>query len=139
MDRAGRIRLQILGFAGCAVGLALLSGLTFTNSSGPLKGLVFLGFAIFNFSVNAGPNAATFLLAAELYPTSIRATGHGFASASGKLGAAVGILILPLLITSVGLGWTMAILTLAALAGLFITTVFGVETRGDLDQAEAVA
>ncbi len=139
VDRAGRIRLQIIGFAGCAVGLALLTGLTFTNSCGPLKALVFLGFAIFNLSVNAGPNSATFLLAAELYPTSVRATGHGFASATGKLGAAFGILLLPLLITSIGLGWTMAILTLAALAGLIVTTVFGVETRGDLDQAEAVA
>ncbi|KAN0063761.1 hypothetical protein ACQY0O_003811 [Thecaphora frezii] len=34
-----------------------------------------------------GPNATTFLLAAEVYPASIRATAHGFSAAFGKLGA----------------------------------------------------
>ena len=34
-----------------------------------------------------GPNCVTFLVAAEVYPTPIRATAHGFSAASGKLGA----------------------------------------------------
>lgn len=34
-----------------------------------------------------GPNAVTFLVAAEVYPTPIRATAHGFSAACGKLGA----------------------------------------------------
>ena len=34
-----------------------------------------------------GPNAVTFLVAAEVYPTPVRATAHGFSAAVGKLGA----------------------------------------------------
>jgi MFS family permease len=34
-----------------------------------------------------GPNAVTFLVAAEVFPTPIRATAHGFSAAFGKLGA----------------------------------------------------
>ena len=34
-----------------------------------------------------GPNAVTFLVAAEVFPTPIRATAHGFSAAMGKLGA----------------------------------------------------
>ena len=34
-----------------------------------------------------GPNAVTFIVAAEVYPTPIRATAHGFSAAVGKLGA----------------------------------------------------
>ncbi|KAH0534006.1 hypothetical protein FGG08_007391 [Glutinoglossum americanum] len=34
-----------------------------------------------------GPNAVTFLVAAEVFPTPIRATAHGFSAAIGKLGA----------------------------------------------------
>jgi len=34
-----------------------------------------------------GPNSVTFLVAAEVYPTPIRATAHGFSAAVGKLGA----------------------------------------------------
>lgn len=34
-----------------------------------------------------GPNTVTFLVAAEVFPTPIRATAHGFSAACGKLGA----------------------------------------------------
>ncbi|KAH9879340.1 hypothetical protein J1614_002779 [Plenodomus biglobosus] len=34
-----------------------------------------------------GPNSVTFLVAAEVFPTPVRATAHGFAAAAGKAGA----------------------------------------------------
>ena len=132
VERVGRIRLQVLGFAGVAAGMALLTGTALTGTSDSAKAVVFLGFAIFNFSVNMGPNATTFLLPAELFPTSLRATGHGMSAACGKAGAAVGILILPLLLSGVGVGVTLLIVTVAALLGLAVTVLFGVDTRGDL-------
>ncbi|OGE49606.1 hypothetical protein PENARI_c020G01487, partial [Penicillium arizonense] len=36
-----------------------------------------------------GPNCITFLVAAEVFPTPIRATAHGLSAAAGKLGALV--------------------------------------------------
>jgi putative MFS transporter len=79
-DRLGRIRLQIIGFIGCAVGLFIASlSVDFTGS---LKiTLIFAGFMLFNFMTNLGPNAQTYLLAGEVFPTAIRGAGAGFAAA----------------------------------------------------------
>ena len=45
--------------------------------------------ATFFFS-NFGPNATTFILPAELFPTAWKSTAHGICAASGKAGAIVG-------------------------------------------------
>lgn len=42
-----------------------------------------------SFFTQFGPNCTTFLLAAEVYPTSIRSTCHGFSAACGKIGALI--------------------------------------------------
>ena len=42
-----------------------------------------IGLFFFNF----GPNTTTFVIPGEVFPTRYRSTGHGFAAASGKLGA----------------------------------------------------
>lgn len=38
---------------------------------------------------NFGPNATTFIIPGEVFPTRYRSTGHGISAASGKLGAIV--------------------------------------------------
>lgn len=88
------------------------------------------GFAIFNLMVNAGPNATTYLLPAELFPTELRASGHGLAAACGKLGAMVGIFFLPVLRVRFGIATTVAIAATVSLAGLSVTWMLGVETAG---------
>ena len=81
-DRVGRIRLQIMGFIGCAVGL-LLAALSL-HVGGALAGvLLFAGFMLFSFMTNIGPNAMTYLIAGEIFPIAIRGTGAGFAASFG--------------------------------------------------------
>src|SRR5262245_32715891 len=76
-DRVGRIRLQIFGFIGCAVGM-LLAALSL-HVGGTLSAvLLFAGFMMFSFMTNIGPNAMTYLIAGEVFPISIRGTGAGF-------------------------------------------------------------
>ena len=75
-DKLGRIRLQIIGFIGCAVGL-LLASLSVDVSGGLKIILIFSGFMLFNFMTNLGPNAQTYLLAGEVFPTAIRGKGAG--------------------------------------------------------------
>jgi MFS transporter, putative metabolite transport protein len=78
-DRVGRIRLQVLGFIGCAVGLFLAS-LSVDFTGGSQMAFIFAGFMLFNFMTNLGPNAQTYLLAGEVFPTAIRGKGAGFRS-----------------------------------------------------------
>jgi MFS family permease len=80
-DKVGRIWLQVIGFIGCAAGLLLAS---FSDGfEGSTKTvIIFAGFMLFNFMTNLGPNAQTYLLAGEVFPTAIRGTGAGFCSRS---------------------------------------------------------
>ena len=59
-----------------------------------------------------GPNPITFLLPAEVYPTHLRATGHGFAAACGKAGAVLGGMLIALLRGHLGLSVTVSIIAI---------------------------
>lgn len=143
VERWGRIRLQALGFMGMAIGLTLLSLSALQTTEAKRMALVMAGFAIFNLMVNAGPNATTYLLPAELFPTELRASGHGLAAACGKLGAMVGIFFLPVLKARFGIATTVAIAAAVSLVGLSVTWLLGVETAGksleEVQHAVAVA
>ncbi len=131
IDKWGRIRLQWLGFFGMTVAMVLLAFVGVPKgASGITVGIVFFGFALFNIMVNMGPNATTWILPTEVFPTSLRASGHGLAAASGKFGAAVGIFLLPLIEKNFGIGYTLAMVAVASFLGLMITWLFGVETTG---------
>jgi putative MFS transporter len=80
-DTIGRIRLQVFGFIGCAAGL-LVASFSASATGAAQTVLIFLGFMLFNFMTNLGPNAQTYLLAGEVFPTPIRGMGAGFAAAS---------------------------------------------------------
>lgn len=136
VDKWGRIVLQCLGFIGMAVGLFILAlSPHFADTYHII--VVFIGFAIFNVMVNMGPNPITFLLPAEMFPTHLRATGHGFAAASGKVGAAVGGLLIPTLKYAIGLPATVSIIGALCLGGFLLTAILGYETKGkSLDDLE---
>ena len=131
VERWGRIRLQILGFAGMAIGLLILAYASGTGTAGAASlYLVIPGFIMFNLLMNMGPNATTFILPAELFPTSLRATAHGLATSAAKLGATVGIFLLPILQSSVGIPATLVVVSMAAIIGLVVTAIFRVNTMG---------
>jgi nitrate/nitrite transporter NarK len=128
IDRVGRIPLQLIGFVGMAVGLGILA-MSGTGDQQSLS-MVFAGFILFNLMMNAGPNTTTYVLPSEIFPTHLRATAHGLASASGKVGAALGIFFLPILQATLGLGVTLLIVGAAAILGAAVTWMTAVETLG---------
>jgi MFS transporter, putative metabolite transport protein len=97
VPRFGRIRMQAIGFASMAFGMLLLTiAVRLSNSSLHIP-LVFAGFTLFNLLMNAGPNSTTFTLAPILFPTQLRATASGFAAGVAKIGATLGVFVLPIL------------------------------------------
>lgn len=129
VDRFGRIRLQIVGFLGCAVGLAVAALSALTNGWVQVA-LVFAGFMLFNLMTNLGPNAMTYLLAGEVFPTKLRGTGAGLAASVGKVGAVLTAFLFPILLDSWGQGAVLSILVATSLLGAFVTWQFRVETTG---------
>ncbi|MGE3803135.1 MAG: MFS transporter [Gemmataceae bacterium] len=128
-DVAGRIRLQVIGFIGCALGL-LLASLS-VDCDGPTKTLfIFLGFMMFSFMTNMGPNAQTYLLAGEVFPTHVRGKGAGFAASFAKLGAVLTAFLFPVLLADIGTRWLLYGLVATSLLGAVVTWIYRIETTG---------
>ncbi|MEO8207072.1 MAG: MFS transporter, partial [Chthoniobacterales bacterium] len=128
-DKVGRIKLQIFGFIGCAAGLFLAS--LATNFTGVTQMLfIYAGFMLFNFMTNMGPNAMTYLLAGEVFPTKVRGLGAGFAASFGKIGAVLTAFLFPILLKDIGTTSLLHILVGTSLLGAFITWQFRIETTG---------
>lgn len=80
-----------------------------------------------------GPNAVTFLVAAEVYPTPIRATAHGFSAACGKLGA----LTAAVMYNYITIQQKFYVVPWFGLAGMIVTLLFLPDTTGlDLKEQE---
>jgi len=98
-------------------------------------------FALVQVVDNAGCNAATYVIPAEIYPSALRATCHGASAAAGKLGAAVGSAAFPIFARAFGLHGvflacaSICVLGLAASRVLLPAYVDG--TLTGLDQAHA--
>ncbi len=141
-DKLGRIRLQVFGFIGCAVGLFLAS--LSVDFSGALKiTMIFAGFMLFNFMTNLGPNAQTYLLAGEVFPTAVRGKGAGFAAAFAKIGAVATAFLFPILLDAIGTRLLLYGLIVTSLLGAVVTWQYRIETAGvnldRLGEAEAEA
>ena len=83
----GRRRMQIVGFLGDGI-LFLICAIWFNQLRSPahIHGFQAI-YYLSSFFQQFGPNCTTFLVAAEVYPISVRATAHGLSAAAGKLGA----------------------------------------------------
>jgi hypothetical protein len=80
-----------------------------------------------------GPNSVTFLVAAEVFPTPIRATAHGFSAAVGKLGA----LLAAVLYNYIDTQMKFYVVPWFGLAGALLTWLFLPDTTGlDLKEQE---
>ncbi len=132
-DVVGRIRLQVLGFIGCAVGLLIASTSSYAEG-GAKTLLIFAGFMLFNFMTNLGPNAQTYLLAGEVFPTAIRGKGAGFAAAFAKVGAVLTAFLFPILLSAIGTSALLYGLVVTSILGAIVTWLYRIETTGmDLD------
>lgn len=79
-DKLGRIKRQIGGFIGCALGPLLASFSVGIECSTKIY-LIFAGFMLFSFMTHIGPNAQTRLLAGEVFPIAVCGMGAEFAAA----------------------------------------------------------
>ncbi|MCP9812812.1 MFS transporter [Synechococcus lacustris L1E-Slac] len=127
-DKLGRIPLQIAGFIGCALGLLIAAAGNFNGANNIV--LIGVGFFLFQFMTNLGPNSQTYLIAGEVFPTKIRGVGAGFAAASGKVGAVITAFFFPALLSGFGADRLLPLLALTSLIGAWITWLYRVETKG---------
>jgi MFS transporter, putative metabolite transport protein len=131
VPRFGRIRMQAIGFASMAFGMLLLTIAAHLANSRLHIPLAFAGFILFNLLMNAGPNSTTFTLAPILFPTQLRATASGFAAGVAKMGATLGVFVLPILKGKFGVPAVLGMMAAVSVLGLVVTLVFGHEDTED--------
>jgi MFS transporter, PHS family, inorganic phosphate transporter len=120
LDKIGHRRLQLTGFAMmalCFLVIAVIPGMT--TAVVPFL----LVYGVSYFFTEFGPNMTTFVMPSELYPVSMRTTGHGISAGVGKLGAFIGVFLFPVLQTSLGLRGTLLLTAGVSVAGLALTLV----------------
>jgi MFS family permease len=120
MDRIGHRRLQWTGFAMMALCFGVI-GLVPGVATAVAPFIIAYGVSYF--FAEFGPNTTTFVLPAELYPVSMRATGHGISAGVAKLGAFIGVFVFPFLQTSLGLRGTLTLTAGVSVLGALLTLV----------------
>jgi MFS family permease len=120
MDKIGHRRLQFIGFAVMAACFLVLWAFpALTLNVAPFIAIFGVSYLFTEF----GPNTTTFVLPSEVFPVNMRATGHGVAAGIGKLGAFVGVFLVPQLETHIGLRGVLLVAGIAAILGFSLTSV----------------
>lgn len=134
MDRIGHRRLQCIGFVMMSLSFALAGFIPGVSTMiAPFLTL----FGISYFFAEFGPNITLFVLPAELYPVSVRATGHGISAGVAKLGAFIGVFIFGFLQTSLGLRGILILSAVIAVGGALLTLLLEEPARRSLEELAA--
>ena len=130
----GRKRMQAVGFIMTFM-LFIIAASIFPilDKKGPGAHAFEFIYFFSSFWIQFGPNSTTFLLAAEVYPSPVRATAHGVSAAVGKLGA----LAATVLYNYIGSRTKFWVVSWFGLIGFIFTVVFIPDTTGlDLREQE---
>ncbi|KAK2807233.1 hypothetical protein FQN50_005520 [Emmonsiellopsis sp. PD_5] len=129
----GRKWMQMIGFAMDFI-FFIVPAFNFEYYTSPAHIRAFQAmYFLSSFFNQFGPNAVTFLVAAEVFPTPIRATAHGFAAAIGKLGALTAAVMYNYIDTQT----KFYVVPWFGLAGMVLTWIWLPDTTGlDLKEAE---
>jgi MFS transporter, PHS family, inorganic phosphate transporter len=136
MDRIGHRKLQLIGFVAmgaCFVVIGVVPGMTTVVAP------FLLVYGVSYFFAEFGPNMTTFVLPGEVFPTEVRATGHGISAGIGKLGAFIGVFLFPVLQDSLGLHGTLLLTGGVSLLGALLTLVLPEPAGRTLEEISAGA
>ena len=124
IKKRGMVKLSSFGFYGMGIGMLLLAFSIHLLNTPYYTPIIMIGFIMFYLCVNAGPNPMTFMIPARVYPTELRATGHGFSAAFAKTGATVGIVLLPWMQNQMGIFGMALFMAVVCFSGGIITQFF---------------
>ncbi len=111
-----------LGFAGSAIFLTIL--LAAYLLKWPVI-ISVLAFGLFEVFLNAGPHLITFIIPNEIYPVTVRGAGSGIAAMLGKVGAIVGVFVMPILLNHGGIVTVLEVCIAIMAGGALVSLFFG--------------
>ncbi|HET7921629.1 MAG TPA: MFS transporter [Gammaproteobacteria bacterium] len=126
VDRSGRLKAQVRGFIGGTIGLGLVG--VFALRGEPPLAILILGLVGWQIANSYGPGNTCLLFPVELYPTDLRASAHGVATAFSRIGALFAVFCLPAIQAWIGNAGLMLLFTGVALLGAVLSAWLGEET-----------
>lgn len=133
INRSGRRRMVIAG--SLVAGFALLLLGLFPEAPIWILVSVFATFALFN----GGPQVLTWVYPNELFPTEVRGTAVGLITAFTRVGSAIGVFLVPISLTHLGIGPTMLMAAAILIFGGLISIRWAPETGTlTLDDASSI-
>lgn len=137
IEHVGRLRAQVIGFVGSVIGLLLIW--VFALRGPPPLAVLAGGLLLWQVAVSYGPSNTCWVFPVELYPTELRASAHGLATAVSRLGALVAVFLLPLLQEVLGVAWLMLVFAVIGVLGAILSAWLGEETAQKPLPQEAVS
>jgi MFS family permease len=130
IDKIGRKALQVAGFIGAAIMLALFAALHEQVLAAPAFGMLLFG--LYSLLITAGPStvAGAGILGVELSPTRIRTIGQSITVVGGRIGASISAFLFPLLFGVLGETGVIGLLAGVSILGAICTTILIPETAG---------
>jgi putative MFS transporter len=126
VERIGRKPVLVIYFLGTAVASGLF------GNAATIGQVITFGCLLYFFSLGAW--GCVYAYTPEVYPTRVRGTGCGWASAFGRVGAFLGALVVPVIYqafgSSGGYGKVFIFLTIVFVAVAVVVMIFGKETKG---------
>ncbi len=136
VDRLGRRKLLLIGFAGTCLSLAALCLFSLNQVVWlPYLSVVCLTVYIFSFAISVGP--IPHIAMAEIFPLHVRGAGMGVSAMSNWTFNTIVIFSFPLLQQMLGIEYTFAIYAFICFLGLIYSYVYVPETKNiSLEQIE---
>ncbi|MEU6375821.1 MFS transporter [Streptomyces sp. NPDC046909] len=134
VNRMGRRPLVIHSFVWSGLALLLLG--LFPGAPAAVIMVLFATYAI----IIGGTQILQWVYPNELFPTEVRGSAVGLASSASRIGAAVGTYLVPMALTSWGIGGTMLAAAVINAVGAVVSVLWAPETRGmTLTEAAALS
>lgn len=84
-----------------------------------------IGFLTFEIALNAGPHLITFIIPSQIYDVDDRGAGSGLAAMIGKIGAILGVFLMPIVLDYGGMTAVLIFCISVGLLGMIVSAVFG--------------
>ena len=116
------VAIQTMGFWMCAASLVILM---LSYHFGWNKWISIGAFMNFELFLNLGPHLITYVLPPRIYPVEKRGQGVGIAASIGKIGAVLGVFVIPVLLKSGGASLVLIVSSAVMAIGAIVTSAFG--------------
>ena len=138
IDRAGRRKLALGGFAGMAIFMLVAAIATAWLTGVPETVMVMVGFSFFITSFAIGVGGTGWLIQGEVFPTAVRGRAAAIAASVNWLANFALIVTYPTLNSAFGLAWVMVLFVVLSLLAMVFVWRFLPETK-NLSVEEVVA